>query len=115
MENPTPSPPRSFLSCPWYLIGLYVRILALINKLASTNLVHGRAPEIVEEQVGPGARRSQVSVFSDGGHVIEDEPAVEGAPVTQTRPGAQQGVAQGATLQETTCRPSIVFISESFD
>ncbi len=52
--------------------------------------VHGRAPEVVEEEVEQRRGGAQVPVVAHGGDVVEHEAAAEAVPVAQPAQGDQQ-------------------------
>ena len=54
--------------------------------------VHGSAPEVVEEQVGPWRRRSKIAILLDGANVIENKVATWGVRVSQEREEEEGGV-----------------------
>ncbi|GFY42686.1 hypothetical protein TNIN_392721 [Trichonephila inaurata madagascariensis] len=48
-----------------------------------------RAPEIVEEQIGPRTGGSQISVFPYSRYIIEDKSTLQGSSIAQARPCTQ--------------------------
>ena len=60
--------------------------------LVALLLVHGRAPEVIEEQVAPRHVSPQVLIVSDGSDVIEDEIAVQRIPVKNQADGKQRQI-----------------------